>query len=346
MGQEHRSLPLSEWPSADRAAWQDLCRPAIRLVRGGALSHLKEISRADYANRYGAFLGFLQRIEQLRMDLSAGALVTSENVEAYLTDLQSRVTGVSQYNFISKLRRAAKALASAVDFNWLYELEMDLKLVMRPQARFDRLVTTNRLIEAGLVLIEEAKSFKSDPVQRAVGVRNGLIIAVLALWHIRLRNYAELELGRTFRQIDNTWWVTIPNSNTKTQNRPIEKPLPRFMNRNIEFYLTDCRPILLRDPSDKSLWISSTTGRALTKKPLGTLISKITLQTLGVDVSPHLFRHAASTTAAEHPGAPSEMPSAMLGHTSSRTNEAYYNRPRSIGAARLFQDIVSANEEP
>src|SRR5271168_1242313 len=51
-----------------------------------------------------------------------------------------------------------------------------------------------------------------------------------------------------------------------------------------------------------SLWISSRTGQRYTTKNLGTLISKITLQTIGVDVSPHLFRTAAATTAAMYGG--------------------------------------------
>ena len=97
----------------------------------------------------------------------------------------------------------------------------------------------------------EANQFTSDPVARAVGVRNGLIIALLALYHIRLRNFAELELGQTFRQIHHTWWVTISQTRTKTRVRPIEKPLPRFMNRYIGLYLEECRPILLRDTADE-----------------------------------------------------------------------------------------------
>src|SRR4051812_33114059 len=123
MWEDHRWLPLDEWPEADRTAWLDACRPSLRLLRGGALGHLNEISRTDYANRYGAFLGFLQRVERLRMDLPAAAQVTCENVEAYLANLRSRVTSVSQYNFISKLRRTAVALAPAIDFGWLYQLE-------------------------------------------------------------------------------------------------------------------------------------------------------------------------------------------------------------------------------
>ena len=31
-----RSLPLQEWPDADRRAWEEACRPGSRLKAGGA----------------------------------------------------------------------------------------------------------------------------------------------------------------------------------------------------------------------------------------------------------------------------------------------------------------------
>jgi hypothetical protein len=40
----------------------------------------------------------------------------------------------------------------------------------------------------------------------------------------------------------------------------------------------------------------------MTTKNLRILISKVTLETLGVDVSPHLFRTAAVSTAAAYGG--------------------------------------------
>ena len=53
-----RSLPIEQWPAADRLAWIAACRPAERLKPGGAASHLKPISRDDLARRYGYFTGF------------------------------------------------------------------------------------------------------------------------------------------------------------------------------------------------------------------------------------------------------------------------------------------------
>ena len=35
-----RSLPVESWPRADREAWQQACRPHLRLSRGGAAAAL------------------------------------------------------------------------------------------------------------------------------------------------------------------------------------------------------------------------------------------------------------------------------------------------------------------
>src|SRR5215471_6776126 len=102
LGLRPRSLPVSEWPPADHRAWEEACRPGSRFKPGGAASRLAPVSRADFAQRYGAFLGFLQRSGVLRNDAEAAAQVTLPNVEAYLADLTPRVRSVTVYNCISK----------------------------------------------------------------------------------------------------------------------------------------------------------------------------------------------------------------------------------------------------
>src|SRR6478672_752124 len=86
-----RSLPVSEWPDADRRAWEEACRPGCRLTPGGTANYLAQVSRDDFARRYGAFLGFSQRNQRLERDMAAAAQVTLSNVEAYITELKSRV---------------------------------------------------------------------------------------------------------------------------------------------------------------------------------------------------------------------------------------------------------------
>jgi integrase len=94
-----------------------------------------------------------------------------------------------------------------------------------------------------------------------------------------------------------------------------------------------------RSPSN-CLWISSTTGERYTTKNLGTLISKITLQTVGVDVSPHLFRTAAATTAAMYAGDNPHLASAVLGHSDSRVTYKDYIRATTANAAKEYAAII------
>jgi integrase len=337
-----RSLPVSEWPDGERSAWEEACRPGSRLKPGGAASHLAPVSRDDFARRYGAFLGFLQRINRLEQHAGVAAQVTVPNVEAYIADLKTRVRSVTVYNYIHQTRRAAELLAPTFDFSWIAEIEKDLALEMEPSSKFDRLVLTGQLVEAGLTLVAEAREFAATDLARARGVRNGFMIALLALCPIRLKNFADLEIGRTFKEVHGSWWIALPGITTKSR-RPDERRVPAWLDHYIDLYLSQARPVLLGSSSPtNTLWISSTTCRRMTPKNLGTLISKITLETIGVDVSPHLFRTAAASTAAAYGGNTPHLASAVLNHSDPRVTEEHYNRATSIGASRIYAEIINS----
>ena len=111
-----RSLPLNSWPEADRKAWNAACQPTARLRRGGAAGHLKPVTRDDYALHYGCFLGFLDRCGLLRSDGPAAANVIADKINAYLTDLKSRVGSVRVHGSICTLRRVAQHIAPGRDY--------------------------------------------------------------------------------------------------------------------------------------------------------------------------------------------------------------------------------------
>jgi hypothetical protein len=111
-----RSLPISEWPAADEETWAAACRPGTRFRPGGGASRYAEVSRNDFASRYGAFLGFLWRRGCLNPCAAAGAQVTPANVDSYLADLSGRVSSVTAWNAIYKLRMAARLLDPKSDF--------------------------------------------------------------------------------------------------------------------------------------------------------------------------------------------------------------------------------------
>src|SRR5262249_57548488 len=81
-----QSLPVDEWPEADRLAWQAACRPTYRLRKGGSASHLAPVSQTDIAARYGRFLGFLKRIGRLDVNAPPAPQLPPPNLRAHMAD--------------------------------------------------------------------------------------------------------------------------------------------------------------------------------------------------------------------------------------------------------------------
>ena len=115
------------------------------------------------------------------------------------------------------------------------------------------------------------------------------------------------------------------------------------MTEIIDRYVKQYRPMLLGNKAqDPAFWLSSTRRAQFTIKNMGTLISKITKEALGVDVSPHLFRMAAATTAAVYGTSTPYLATAVMGHRDKHITEEYYNRARSFHAAAILADIIEA----
>jgi integrase len=336
-----RSLPLDQWPAADRSAWASVCRPAQRLRRGGAASHLKDVTRRDLVRRYGYFLDHVQRSGGLDRDAEAAAYVIPDRIDRYLAELQARVRSVTIYGSIYKLRRMAQLLDPGRDFTWLSEIEKDLALVMQPRSKFDRLVYSNVLAEAGMTLMAEVDAATHrSALFRARQFRNGLMVALLTLHPVRLKNFAALEIGRTFKKINNAWWIVLPACETK-EKRPDERVVDPSLAGWVDRYLTIHRLVLARtDDTPDSLWLSSNDGRAMTYSAVERVIKNTTLATVGIDVCPHLFRTSAASTCAVYAGNMPYLGSAVLHHTDPAVTEDYYNRATSLSATQAYAALI------
>jgi integrase len=341
-----RSLPIELWPKADRDAWVAACQPARRLKRGGSAAHLKPITRDDLARRYGYFLDFLNRRNLLHMNAMAAADVIPGNVEAYIDELTARVGSVTVYGSVYKLRRASELIAPGRDIAWLAEIEKDLALIMRPRSKFNRTVLAEVLVDAGLTMIHEAEAAQSlTRLSRARQVRNGLMIALLALCPIRLKNFAALEIGRSFIEIKGKWWIVLAASDTK-EHRADERPVDDMLKSAIDRYLSEYRPVLARTENlPSALWLSSNNGIPMSYDGVERVIKANTAATVGVDVSPHLFRTSAASTAAVRGGDKPHLGSALLNHTHRAVTDEHYNRASSLSAAERLRQLVRRYQE-
>jgi site-specific recombinase XerD len=121
-----------------------------------------------------------------------------------------------------------------------------------------------------------------------------------------------------------------------------ERQVPEFITDLVNRYIEVHRPLLCRSIEHSGLWVSSNTGRQLTTKNLGTLISKLTFETIGVDVSPHLFLTAAASTAAIYGGENRRLASALLNHRDPRVTEEHYNLAIDLGAGVEYALITNS----
>src|SRR3954468_13128821 len=239
------SLKLADWPLADRDAWPNACRPRQGLKRGGAAAPLAPITRKDLERRYGYFLTYLKERGELDPSAEAAAQITPEAVEGYLAHVEPLWSPVTIARTLFKLTRMGTLLAPDRDWAWLREIACDRDLVAYPKPRFDRIVTSERLVEAGLGLIRSARQNRRlRTYRRATLIRNGLMVALLAHTPIRLKNFASLTLGTSFKRIGDRWWIVLGRRETKS-GAADERPVPKHLNQAIAVYLTLARRILL-----------------------------------------------------------------------------------------------------
>jgi integrase len=353
------SLRLSDWPQADQQAWAEACRPRQSLKRGGAAAPLAAITRNDLERRYGYFLTYRQEKRELDLSASAGAQITPEAVEGYLVHVepQWRSTTIAQTMF--KLARMGSLIAPKQDWAWLREITCDRDLDANPKPRFDRIVTSERLVEAGLALILSARQNpRLRRYRRATMIRNGLMVALLGLVPIRLKNFVGLGLGTSFKRIGDRWWIVLGRRDTKSR-APDERPVPKYLNQAIAIYLTYARPILLGghefmigDAEDGgcrfpeltgALWIGER-GEPLGYSAVEQVIMKTTRQTIGRALSPHDFRRNGATTARFRAGNEPHLASGLLHHRDRKVTENY-NLASSFEGAQRFSDIVERMAE-
>jgi site-specific recombinase XerD len=338
--QEPRLLPLDRWPEADRHAWQLACQPTARLRRGGAAGKLRPSTRKNYAEQYARFLGFLNRCELLQSNGEPAANVMPDKIEAYLPDLKY-VASTTAHRSMGALRRVAQIIAPDRNFDWLSEIEKDFAEAACPRSKFDRTVLTEILVESGLILMREAElSRVMTEMDRACVFRNGLMVALLALCPIRRKNFTGLEIGRSFVKIGDRWWIVLAATDTK-EKRADERPVDELLTPFIESYLSPHRAVLARsDDAPSALWLSAKDGTPITASHVTDVISATTLSTVGVAVSPHLFRTAAASSAAIHGGANPYLGAALLHHADPSLTAEHYNRASSLTAAESFRQIV------
>jgi integrase len=288
---------------------------------------------------------WLSRQDALEEDQPADRL-TPEHVRAYASHLTDIVASSTALTYLHTLYQMAVVMGPDRDWTWMRELVSRFRIRAKPVRRKrDRMVSSHELLLLGLRLIADAPAQRSLRM-RASTYRNGLIIALLASRPLRMSNLAGLELKSTLIRHGTAWRIDIPATETKTKE-PIEVPWPQALTAELEVYLNEHRPVLMKQvgrwtrPVGNALWISSD-GSPMRPGAFYDMNVKRTAEAFGKPINPHLFRDCAATSIAIEDPQHVRVASQILGHRSTATTERYYNQAQAIDAARRYQHFLVA----
>lgn len=330
------SLPLAKWPKADQAMWAALIAEGGILDEAGVGAHWREPTREILLRNYGCWLSYLLEAGQNLDAQHPGDRVDAPVLRSYVLFL-SDLAPSSRANYVRALSVLLPRAYPAKEWGWLRALQRRLNFeerIARRGAKHGRIVATHKLFETGILVLESARLLTCQR-QRAIRFRDGFAIAFLSARPLRCNNFVNLRLGHHLKKTPTGYRIEIAGEETKS-GAPIEQPMPEDLVNLLEEYLEFHRPVLLKGRTDDHLWVGQG-GRPFRPKHFSMRISKVTERSLGIAISPHLFRDSLATTVAIADPDHVRIIPLMLGHSTPLTGEEYYNQARTIEAGRLNQ---------
>jgi integrase/recombinase XerD len=343
-----KCLPITLWPSADRAAWERAIRLGNPFEDGGIAASWSPATRRKTIVGYGRYLFFLKDRNELDETARPAERITPERLTAYLEHLKRLNRGHTIQCRIQELGDAMRALAPEHDWSFVNRAAGRLRADTIPaRDKRERLLAIAEVIAEGSVLLKRAEENANlSEIERAVLYRDGVLLTFLAYHPKRLRNLSSLRIGHHLIQRGKMFILKIDASETKARQfseEEVSKDLSFALRRYIETY----RPVLLRArgrwhaPALDRLWVSRD-GSPCSDQTLRNIVKKHLVGPNGEPISPHLFRTMAPTSVSiEAPGSVDIIP-AILNHRSHRTAERYYNLATSLDASRVFATALDS----
>lgn len=336
---------VSDWPIADREAWDGAHRRGGLLDDDGLAADWASATTSIIAGGYGRYLAFLIEVGDLNPSETPATRITRLRVESYVAHLRERNHSSTVAARVLQLAEATRIMAPDADWGWLRRIRSRLQRMSTP-ARDDRarLVPAETVVEFRDDLVRRAEEGTGlSDLTRALMFRDGALLGVFSVCGIRPKNMASIAIGGSLQRRGGEWWLLFRADEMKNK-KPYETPLPDLtglLDRYIEHY----RPILVARSTPpvagNALWLS-VSGKPTSAHQIGLLVSSRTKRDLGHDLSPLLLRKLIPTELSindpEHVG----VARPLLGHTDYRMTERAYNLGRALDAARRHQDVLRA----
>jgi integrase len=203
-------------------------------------------------------------------------------------------------------------------------------------------VLDDRTVRAKLLVLPERLADwaeRATPRRGAVMMEIAVAIAILESAPLRIANLAGLRLDRHMARPGGSralWQIDIPPHEVKNDQALVYE-LPRGATTLVDRFIRRFRPVLAA-PGNPYLFPVGL--RHKHPHALSQQIRWVLADWVGIDMTPHQFRHFAGRLMQQHsPGAFTAI-AQLLGHKDVRTAITYYSELDTLSAGRHFDEIL------
>lgn len=358
---EHVALSPANWPAADSDAWDAAVRPADFLEEGGKGADWRPASRCSAQRAYGRWLGWLISTGVILASEAPAARFTSDRLREYVAFLRQGRSSVTVASYLGVLCMVVVAMFPDEDWRWLQDIQKRLHRQAKPSRnKAERLVPADELLDLGRGLIDRAGQ-ELDRLADTTGTpqqanaaardfRDGLIVALLALYPLRLKNLLQMEIGVQLRLSPGRTKLRFTADETKN-HRPLHELWPETLEPALARYLDQVRPMLLAAgvigrptahprPAGARVWVAQG-GTPLSAGGVQKLLKRHTRPRFGHVINTHLFRDCAATTLANEDPNHVRYAARVLGHAGLQTTERSYIAADTQRALDRYGDLIA-----
>ena len=336
-------LEYARWPASDKTLWQVAFAPGADIFdERGPGAHLAERSIRQLQYTYGKFLSFVTRKHPELIRRAAAQRINAKTVAEFVRSQPASCGDKTLSIYLHHLWLALRYLYPRDDWSWLLAISNRIKARAKEKPKRHHLVTSERLYELGLQLMDDAIASGKPPTGWRVqtAYRDGLIIALLALVPLRRRTLAALRIGKHLIKSGDAWVLDIPADDVKTR-RPLEFPISPEISRRIDVHLNEVRPLIAGAKRHDYFWASAR-GRPMNGGVIYAAVRRRTCNALGFPVNLHRFRHAAATLWSVQDPANARGAKDLLGHELFEPTETFYIMGQSRLAGRALARAIDA----
>lgn len=203
-------------------------------------------------------------------------------------------------------------------------------------APFDDPIIVRRLLSYPMAEQDRALC-KRNPKRRAKGIERALLASLLINTGLRVQSLRRLQYADHFRVTPREVFLELQEEDTKTHSAH-SLSLPQQTVELLELFVTEHRKLL--PGSDGPYLFPGEQGGMRHASSLRNAVGPHIKKHLGIDVSPHLFRHIIAKIVMEHdPGMLADI-SRRLGHKSINTTYGTYLGTETLAASRRINTIL------